>query len=149
MTKFRWNDPPSESDPARVQRDLRRPMLSDTETARLRGLAWLRIPLGPVGKALKEALAHRRTERKAARKEAAAQREAVAREKAAGRRAARQQAAAINTAIGKPKPGKPAPMRRNLSKHSKVSPKPPLTPADIEQEELRKRIKMRQMEDGP
>jgi len=76
MTKMRWNDPPVESDPARVQRDLRRPMLSDTETARLRGLAWLPIPLGPVGKALKEEAAHRRAlarERKAARKEASAQ----------------------------------------------------------------------------
>ena len=88
-------------------------------------------------------------------KEAAAQEKAAALKKEAAlkkaaalkKEAPLKKAAVPKKAIGKPKPTAPA--RKMRSAPSRVTPKPPPTRGEIEGEELRRRIIMRQKEEGP
>jgi hypothetical protein len=59
-----------------------------------------------------------------------------------------KKAAPLKKAV-KPQPSKPAHARPKRSMPSKVAPLPPPTQADIDREELRKRLIKRQKEDGP
>lgn len=138
MTKFRWNDPPGEADPARVQRDDSRIVLSDTETARLRGLARKKkrnaakeaAGLKKIGAVRRAAALEKTAALKAARKKEADFQKAVARRKAAVLKAA----APLKQVIAKP--SKPASSLTKRSTPSTVKPKPPMTPADVEREAL-------------